>query len=316
MDSRHGAWILVSLAAWLPACEGKETGSGGNPNTSTSAAGCIDLITARCEKTIACRPFASQLLFPDVPSCVAVSGAICPEIDELPGNAQPVADYEACAAAYRAASCDSELSWDLPGSVLYSNHPPPCDTKPGTLADGSPCFANSQCQGARCDHSTGAVCGACGQPGPVGGACQLASDCEQGLLCGGGACAEPAVAGQNCDAAHACQGGLYCANGVCAALLGAGAACASTVECDRRQGLSCTSGICQPFTLASTGEPCDALGTVYCRAPAYCSQAPDAGGGTCTAPAPNGSPCGSARCDLGLQCVDAVCVPFQLPTCQ
>ncbi len=311
MALKYGAWILGWLLASLPGCSGKAVGGGGNSNDAAGVQDCTGLLTVTCEKAIACEPLISQTVYGDVPGCVALLSQFCTAIAELPGYGPLVSDYAACAAAYRAASCDSLISGDLP---------PACQTKPGSLADGSPCAAGGQCQSTYCqlEYATDSDCGVCAPRIPLGGTCEATGGCVEGLVCGSGTgatCVEPGLVGQNCDPAHPCRTGLHCTNGACAALLGAGAPCASFAECDYRQGLWCTSGVCQPITVAGSGETCDNSGR-QCRAGNYCSESPDGGTGTCVARQPNGSPCEDSReCGLVSECTNGVCAAYQYPSC-
>jgi hypothetical protein len=311
MARRLGVGVLVWLAS-TAGCGGGSVSSG-NTNDGTSADACTQLVTMSCQRALECEPVLSQTLYTDVPSCVAALGSVCTATTALPGAGPMVADWGACEAAYRAASCDSLSSGNLPAA---------CETQPGTLANGSPCAAGRQCQTSYCkiDYSASSDCGVCSGRSPVGGSCQVASGCEDGLVCAAASptptCVQPAAAGQNCDTTHPCQNDLRCMNGACAAPLGAGAACTSASDCDVRQGLWCTSGTCQLIKLADVGQSCDNAGS-WCRAGGHCSIGSDAGAGSCVARKPNGAACeDSAECIFASECTNGACAAYQYPTCQ
>jgi hypothetical protein len=304
---RYGVCALVWLG-FTVGCSGDVENGG-----STSADACTRLLTLSCQRSTECGTLFTQTHFADVSSCVAAIGSLCTAAATLPGSGPLVTDYDACEPAYRAASCDSLQSGNLPAA---------CEPKPGTLADGSSCAASSQCQSSYCkiDYAADSDCGVCSTRSRVGGSCQGSSQCEDGLVCAFGSatptCALPQAADQNCDTAHPCQNTLRCLDGACAAPLGAGAACTGAVDCDVRLGLWCTAGTCQPISLADPGQSCDSAGT-WCRAPGSCSKASAADARTCVARKPNGAACeDSTECTVASVCSDGVCTVFQYPTCQ
>jgi hypothetical protein len=205
----------------------------------------------------------------------------------------------------------------------------------GTLAPGSACTLDEECEGASyCDHAGGACPGSCQARGAAGASCIDDGGCVTGLRCAAGTCRAPAGDGAGCDGPTGlgCRAGLIC--------LGADESRAGTCNTIEEALSGALGGACNPSTgpLCSDGLSC-ALDEIVAGAPTFvCVERAALGGacrigipdacqgesvcaevdpdmadfdGTCEAAPVAGEPCGgiSERCATGTRCVAGTCEP-------
>lgn len=238
---------------------------------------------------------------------------------QAPGDGTTEAAANGCLTAAKSVACSDLLHANL-RECLYK----------GTLADGSPCTSDSQCQSGSC-FMGGAACGKCGPRAALGADCTNAS-CDPSLKCSTAhVCAEAGI-GASCAEDADCFTFLYCRAGTCKDTLGEGAACATSPQpadppCDvLKKGLFCLPGAdagaatCQraAFTFASTGEKCG----LKSLAPLEVSGCID---GTCEedrclAYLPDGAACGlrpgDAKCAPPAECRSGVCTLRDYARCK
>ncbi|MBX3198221.1 MAG: hypothetical protein KF894_08760 [Labilithrix sp.] len=198
---------------------------------------------------------------------VARFRTLCARELAAPG-AEPLRDARAkCAERRKSASCDEEL--------------PECELPAGTLADGAPCAARSQCQSRYCKLE--GTCGTCAQPAAAGGACSSPVDCafgagevascdiRQGSSAGTCTLWKIAKVGETCGGTTLCDASGHCmapeenaTTGSCVPNDDVGAICDVTRDC--KAGLACVAGKCAPRPKA--GEACgqvdDCAGGLVC----------------------------------------------------
>jgi hypothetical protein len=168
-------------------------------------------------------------------------------------------DLAGCGAALSSASC---------GSTATST--PACMFQ-GTLAEGTACGSDGQCQSGFCKGAgiheevssgssglmvkTTVSCGVCTALIDVGQSCASGSRCVANAECSGGMCRALASSGEACASAGPhCASGLRCdSTGHCAERGAQGAACMSASDCTT--GLRCVSGACA--TGGDVGATCD-----------------------------------------------------------
>lgn len=265
-------------------------------------AACQKMAAASCGKSNSCAPTYVQLLYGDVATCTTRIKSACLTAMQAPGTSVTPAVASSCADAYSSRACDA---------LLDPAPPQACRPSPGTLADGTACATDNQCQGAYCKMN--GKCGVCSKRAAAGSACESSSDCDFDLTCVNKACVTyVSTAGGACDQTKPCRPPLTCRSGACAKLLGAGAACdPMQISCDAVAGLFCnpTSKVCESVKLAKAGEPCGLIGGGYtlCSASGSCKGALT--GGTCLATAADGQACDSAgpKCMPPASCIDKVC---------
>ena len=323
----HAA-VLVAAAA---ACSGSSSdvsgGDGGSSSGSGSSSGggtsamqaCADSAHASCTQRDKCslNGYLNNQAYGGEMNCEARTETTCVLNLGGTGTGQTPATLEACVAVYPSYTC----------SDYFDANPPPACVVAGTLATGSPCGANAQCQSSFCAIGAYAICGTC-QPLPAAGAtCQVNADCGRDLDCvkptGSnamtmGACAEYVASGGACLTGTApCQNGYSCVgDNETAKTMGSCQASGQTVgapcdgsrktaaSCEGDLGLACiptakgsSVGTCQAITLVGNVQPCGDLGAAPITGYASCQQGfcqmatPTATSGTCTQQSGDNGPC-------------------------
>jgi len=204
----------------------------------------------------------------------------------------------------------------------------------GTVPDGGACYLDEECLGdAYCDLGGTGICpGLCTARGPLGSACDSASECTREGLSGSATCSyggvvsecvdtvwtADAAAGAACGQVSsegyvrtwtACAAGLFCTGdetpGVCQAPIAAGSPCPGRGVCV--EGSICIDGACREVTVVrNVGDACGEAMLAFCDpfARLECGET-----GTCVAlgDGTEGSPCrggdfGELTCNEGLSC--------------
>jgi hypothetical protein len=288
------ASVAFTIAAIVPACSGK--GSGGGPAGGGSCDQVFDAIMS-----CATVPLPADEVARERPRF----DAVCAAAMALPGQGATSSTLDACASALRNGGC-----------VMLDADSGPCAFASGTLAGGSACVSDGQCQSGTCTPSTSATdggygpCGTCAAPSAIGQACQSHS-CGPSAACmysnGNSTCVSVTVSGSghSCDGyAVQCSQGLVCnqATLTCSSPAAAGATCAKDGDC-------ASPLVCPPASSAGTsGSTCQSPGATgaRCRNDFECAAgiACDPWAQTCgprTWAAP-GQACGSgvARCYVGV----------------
>ncbi|MGH7285186.1 MAG: hypothetical protein ACRELY_26995 [Polyangiaceae bacterium] len=311
MRTSHLTASFSALSALLAiACS---SSSGSSVSNDQAAA---DVAKAFCQIYDSCADPYIQITYGNEPACEArFKIAVVPTL-AANGTGATAGQYESCSADLAKTSCDDLLSRNLPKS---------CQTVAGTLADGTACGADAQCQGRLCRLANNSNCGACSSIVAAGGACDTDGECDVGLACANKVCTAYGASGASCDANHPCKLTLTCNSGTCGAPAEAGAACPGIGQagCDTLKGLFCnTSSVCASFTVVAAGQPC---GLVTNNSYALCSDAGICKGasgltpGTCTAAAVDGASCDETNgpaCVSPAICTGGVCKVPDPSTCK
>lgn len=303
-----------------------ETDAGCNGDASDCAASplgaCLAYAQAYCAKYLTCNPSGLRTIFGTVEVCQHREALGCPDQFTANGSSLTVAMLASCTQTRSAQACAEFLS-DPTTNCVFA----------GSLANGSACEYDAQCQSTKCLRGTD-WCGTC-QPRLASGAtCDpLQSSCEIGLRCanvlcsgqdGGGCqastnqttCTKIVYEGGACADNSQCGGNLLCLQGVCAVGKQLGDTCTALDECDASEELYCTPNstgsqyACTPVLYAAAGERCDYTAGAFCLANGTCRDA-DGGAsatGTCSAAPADGQPCDPvSRCLSPARCVNAAC---------
>ena len=259
------------------------------------------------------------------------------QLTALKGSGFTTDQINACAAAMEQVSCDQFTAGNVPfNSDACNPH--------GSLADGSACSNNSQCQSGQCLATSGIQCGSCahvqstGQPcgganpgcgtgliclnstcvalGGAGSSCGQAGlpSCKSGLLCVSGKCAQPIVGkeGSSCGDSTGvnCGAGLGCIQGACTALRSSGQSCDGILsECAAFSNCDVTTKLCTALKAARLGEACGASNKSTQCVEGYC-----AASGKCETLLSAGQACTSSNsCESSATCANMVCTTR--PTC-
>jgi hypothetical protein len=299
-----GAFLVSAV---LLAC-GSDDDAGGTTATPQS------LARGQCAYYERCRPLFFRASFGDSAGCNAtITGLVQGQLN-LPGVKVTQAQVDACNARSAARPCES------------TNSDPECDFK-GTLANGSPCAVNGQCESGSCFYETSPTgtpdCGSCKPKSKVNESCK-ANSCETGLNCNAAdTCIVPEPAGAACKDERDCEGTLVCLDGKCAPPGVKGAKCTPTASC--ADGFSCvarsqTEGVCADIQLAQLGGRCgydETLGTITDCQTSTCSDL--ARGGTCIADVGEGAACNEENgplCTFGLECRNGACAKPDSAKCK
>jgi len=290
----------VFLSALFLACGGSDDDGPGGATASPQA-----LATGQCAYYERCRPLFFKATFGDSAGCNTTLVNLVQGQLTLPGVTITQAQVDACNAKSAQRSCEA------------TNADPECEFK-GTLANGTTCSVNGQCQSGSCFYEATPQgtpdCGVCKAKSKVNESCK-SNSCETGLNCNAAeTCVTPQPAAGACRDSFDCEGLLVCADGKCSAPGGKGAKCTPTTTC--QDGLICvqktaTEGECTEILLARLGEKCgfDAtLGTVTDCQTSTCSNLLQ--GGTCVADAAEGAPCNEETgplCAFGFECRNGTC---------
>jgi hypothetical protein len=311
--------VLECAAAVLcVACNnGSSSTDGGNDaggGTSLTQAE-SDLADAFCSRYATCIPFALHLIYGDVPTCQTRFGAAIAVDNGLNGFSATGSEVETCAVAINGESCVDLLNGAQPSGCALG----------GSLAAGTACGNDVQCQSDYCKLDAGSMCGNCAALASLGNACTTGDDCGPGNDCVNQLCVSRAGQGASCANSQPCDSSLYCnASQVCTApSTTPGGTCDSAVSgsCDLLgSGLYCnTSGICSQVTLAPPGSACgfSGGGLTECADGGACVGSGLTG--TCAAPVPDGQPCspdaGTPQCQQPATCTNGTCQIAMPATC-
>jgi hypothetical protein len=339
---RYTIWIMTwFVALGVASCGGSEPeggaggSGGGNPDGgspdgsgATAEQACSETASAYCSKFGTCAPFAIDIIFGDMATCIDVAKTGCLGSLQATKTAATPDIFLKCGQDVKMTSCEE---------ILVHKPPMSCRPKGGTVGNGMVCGDDWQCTSGRCSIPDNATCGVCANPAPAGGSCPTKTDdeCEYGLVCADNMlCVAPAAAGAACDANHPCANPNVCvgatatAQGTCTMGGAAGAACTSDQGCSLLQGLWCTRGTnrtCAPVGMADPGMPCGFLSTTsfsLCKG----SGGGDAGGcnvatgavmGTCFPLAMPGNACSdTVHCKAGAKCVNGLCTVREPASCR
>ncbi len=255
--------LLFVVAACGSNAERKKSAddpSGGSSSNSESSAprtadeqACDDLYKAQVEWTHRCGG-----LMNDSPYAVQRFRRVCARELGASGTENLRQTQARCSELRKSAACDAKI--------------PECELPAGTLPDGAPCGARSQCQSRFCMlDETG--CGKCAPQIKAGGPCLLASDCATAdgeiascdfdgkSMVGTCSVHKLVKSGEECSAQNFCNIGAHCdvatkdaKSGKCVANQGEGGGCDDTLAC--QLGLVCRSGKCS--RRPTEGQACTA----------------------------------------------------------
>jgi len=272
---RFTVTVVACAAGVTLACSGKTTAGG----SATSA--CDDYFqiafTGSCSGNV---PLPAS----EVARIQARFDTLCNEALALPGMAITSGGLESCVAAIKAGGC----------SVADGQQPNgPCTFSAGSLASGTSCLTDDQCQSGACTAGNEApdggtvLCGTCSTPVAVGQSC---------------------ASGQSCGPSAVCNGPIGTSGPTCATItFGAvGAACNdSSTECNA--GLYCEPSTQKCAAPGDSGTACDT--DQACTSPLVCPPAASPGASTtCQSPGAAGAACSEdAGCVVGLGCTQAGC---------
>lgn len=312
MSCRQSWFAFISAAALaLCACSqgSNPPGDGGNPDggggpTITQAENAV--ANALCQQYATCFPFLLSLAWGDLATCTQrYQTALAADVAANGYGATP-SQFESCASALAGESCTTVRNGVLPTACQVA----------GSVAAGSPCGTNGQCQTNYCKLGSSGTCGVCAAIEAAGASCTADGDCGPGNICANQTCAAPGTAGATCNATQRCQPSLACntTTGVCEAYVTTpGGSCAGGHSCDGTLGLFCSpSMICAQATLAPYGGACGFVASSF----ALCADGGSCitGGalsGTCATPLADGQGCngdaGTPSCLLPATCTNGTC---------
>lgn len=311
--------VFVS-SAFVVACSGTSGGSGGGSDGGgvTVAQACADVAQARCTLLQTCSATDLQIRYGSESACVSRETNNCTSSLAEPGNGNTPAADEACAQAFPSWACTDYLN--------DQNIPAACQQQTGSVATGSSCAVDGQCQTGFCAIPPDAACGTCSAVPVAGASCAELTSCGPGLTCTSDTttCVALGAASAACGKGAPCGAGLSCVGadattntqGTCqAAATTSGATCDATLKtgagCNRNAGLVCNSmtKTCQTVVLAMPGAMCgDDVGSqaAYCASEGTCTGTSGNTPGTCTASAADGAACDTANgpaCLVPARCI-------------
>jgi len=320
-------------AALLVACSSEEVSSesptapdGGVSGPVTAEAACehqFRVHVERCIKSTVAPATIASARTRYVADCVTTLG--------LSGSTRTADEVEVCASAVEAEECG------VIAEVL-----PACAPKAGTLATGSACNVDGQCQSGYCElRAEGKGCGVCAAPPTEGESCSAERPaCAIGTRCVG----EPGSTRSSCtrltyaDEKAACTGfDIQCRPGfLCAAVDGAAPVCiqalavgercghdtfcAKEAFCDRHSAKCKSRGkagdACDASTPCGEGLGCDRT-TNKCTALTFAEPGEDCGGSVACREGVCGQGTGTPRCppivEDGKDCVAAAHMTCRAP---
>lgn len=272
------AMLLVSCGGSVssPTAQNDASVDDAADSVVTVSAACAARAKEVCRGFGTCDDFYLGRWYADRAACEAGEQQICERDVDVPGVVDGRKQIEACTEFLRPRSCPGGATALFCGPRIQR----------GTLADGSSCIYDEQCEG---------------------GLCTLKSDTSDGIIVPGcGRCARRAELSDPCsDASDRCDvvsttlrsSGLVCdvTAGRCVARLPAGATCTFADACDT--GLGCMDGKCTPtlagsrFRLLPSGAPCNVEPNTFCSGGEWCKRTSGSGPGVCTPPFAEGEGC-------------------------
>ncbi len=274
-----------------------------------------------CQRYEDCAPFVFQMFFGTAAVCRDYVETYCEQMKDQPGvPASYPQQARNCMALLVTTSC--ECTAEDVG----------CDFPAGTNADGVACAFDEQCSSGYCFAPEGAACGTCDDYTTVGEACgPTLPDCAPELDCGSSdVCVARHPIGGVCDGASDCLEGLVCINDVCANPLQEGDTCSGS-QCDFSKGLYCdnASSTCEPYPVNGLGEDCGLISTTpvafaFCSGDLYCTaEMPNKGvcaergdvGESCNASDPTSPDPSDHTCKQPMYCPSGTCAYPQEPVC-
>lgn len=261
-----GSSVACLLAAGLAVsgCESDSNNNGGSGGggtvtvetwTAKQTAGFCTYL-ARCGETVGLH-LASQS------SCATTLAPEFLESDEVAKVAKGTMKFN----ADKAASCLASVQTADCAALRSEEGPAGCDEVfSGTVANGSACSSDDECENGRCDYDDTKQCLVCKPFIALGEACEMGWGCVKGATCSEGKCvAKGSVAiGKSCSGSQDCASGAFCAwgdrgGGVCTAKAAKDGACDDSEGC--QAGLVCSEaqggqggGTCQ--ARKAEGEAC------------------------------------------------------------
>jgi hypothetical protein len=309
MGVRQSALGVLAATLLVLACSSSQDSG---PTTDTA---CSSFAATLCATTQMCNAAAVTIAFGSVDDCKARLVASCTAAASAPSTGITPAKIQSCADAEKSLACSEYYKTGI--STV-------CQPITGSLANGSPCLDDAQCQTSFCTKAANTLCGTCAAP-PAAGAPCANGKCPNGLRCNASdVCAAAATSGQKCTGSADCEGDLTCNVGLCGKPAQNGEACSlqgdTAAACDPLAALWCNtvSKKCEPYKIAAAGAACGldttTGGLTTCDATAYC-QVVDAKTfkGTCVARTPDGAACkmdalgGGASCQALAVCDNGVC---------
>lgn len=291
--------------------------------TITGDRACADFAESICARLSECAPLLLNLVYGDVPTCLARQKLECAPRLSLTGSSATVAQLDDCAVALPATTCDD----------LFIGKPPPaCVAMAGSLVDGLACGDDSQCTSGECLKPTFTACGVCGAPPKQGDPC-VQGACGRGLTCAPGTktCVGYGTGGQACDADHPCLPSLACKGtnkmGLCTTPLPVGSACdpaqGDFAGCDHQHAQYCSgfTNKCASVVWGQAGDTCGLVNgnLVMCAGGGVCRAGDAAFMGTCVPPAADGAACDAKNgpgCLSPASCIGGVCKIVDASTCK
>lgn len=298
------------------------SGPGSSSSTSSSSSGSVEPVDARavtgflsalCAQRKRCEPKGYALGFATDAECIdSMRGPQDPTL--FPGEVRPTTEQiDACTAKVNA-----NTSCAIPWTELLG-----CLVRTGTLPNGAACNRDFQCSGGACQGPKG-DCGKCATAGKEGEDCTNRA-CAKGFFCrfDTHTCTAVKAKGGACGTGDSCEEGTSCSSDLtCQIPRGPGSPCASVGHC--YQYLWCESsidgGTCIERDDVKDGEPCGYLpqGYVGCVS-GDCVDTTSTSVQKCTPFKKEGEVCGtypSARCKVGLECIDGTCINPALRACK
>ncbi len=303
---------LLAAAAVLVACSSEE-GSTASPPPPDGGASAPVTPEAACEHQFRVR--VERCVKGSVAPATITSArtryiADCVTALGLSGSTRTADEIDACASALETEECS-----------VFAELLPACAPKAGTLATGSACNVNEQCQSGYCElRADGKGCGVCMATPAEGEGCSAERPaCAIGTFCVG----EPSSSRMTCkrvryaDEKAECNGsdiqcrpGFICASTdgkkpTCIQALAAGQECRDDAHCAKeafcsRESAKCTNrgkagDACDAMTPCGEGLGCDRT-TQKCAALTFAEPGEDCGGSIACREGVCGQGTGAPRC--------------------
>lgn len=255
---------------------------------------CAAVAKARCQRLSSCSASDSQRQWTDEATCEERLKLSCVSGLDAEGTGATADTVQACAAAIPNQTCED---------FFQGATPTECLPVAGTMGDGTPCVASSECSSTFCAVPAHAKCGACAPVPQIGDSCEVIGCGGRGLICDAVTkqCVTPVPSGGTCASGDPCASGYTCVRAVGQATgscmqqgVTAGTTCDPAhhiaADCNRDAGLYCDSSIkqCKVLSYAAASEPCGNISGVVtvCTSGALCTATK-----TCAAPVLEGMPC-------------------------